>query len=764
MRRNHVIRAAGLATIVAGVALSTPARAQNFGITFTPLTQSGTPMGDPATDAINERNVVGDAANPAAFVAQDTSYLYFRLRLDKTPAGDNNPTYPYTGQLKPFGWSCAVETNGTLTNYEFLGAVNGIEAQGPGPAPDQVEWRYNAVTSAPNSIGEEAEVLVAAFERATHVQVTQAASTFNGDPDFFLSWAIPLATIRAGDPARMIPGIPAGTTMRFGCGTSNNARNYSADPVCAKSNATCTLSDSWSDPLNCTDAGCTAAGTTDTDGDGVSDAQEAALGTNPNSKDTDGDGIPDNVELSATGAAGPYAGIDTDGDGVIDAKDLDSDNDCKPDKDEGTAAYRTKAADPNANCPPNQICDTTKGQCVAPPPPCDGDFGSGRPNACKDPAKPACNTAAPFAGFCTECSATNVTRCTGVAPTCDVTTGTCAGCNGDRGTGATQACQRPDAPFCAVDGSCNECVTDADCTAAGGPVHAGPDCTKDNADAGAGPGVCTDKDTDGDGVNDTVERLLGTDPNNPDTDGDGIGDKEELTPVGGGTTARVDTDGDGTPDALDSDSDGDGLSDRDEGTSDVDGDGKPNYRDPDDDGDGILTKDEVADTQKSAGAGVTDDVDGDGKKNWYDDDADGDGKKDGDEGRGDSDGDGKPNYLDPDDGGGDGGKTDAGGQGCTTDSDCGGPDSGRVCSDATKTCTDGCRGTGGNTCPAGVSCSSTSAATGTCDDSGVLEGGSCSCRTSGNASTGIAGLLVAAAAIGAATRRRRSTSGRSTRR
>ncbi len=37
---------------------------------------------------------------------------------------------------------------------------------------------------------------------------------------------------------------------------------------------------------------------TDTDGDGISDADEEALGTNPNNADTDGDGIPDNVEIA----------------------------------------------------------------------------------------------------------------------------------------------------------------------------------------------------------------------------------------------------------------------------------------------------------------------------------------------------------------------------------------------------------------------------------------------------------------------------------
>ena len=38
-------------------------------------------------------------------------------------------------------------------------------------------------------------------------------------------------------------------------------------------------------------------------------------------------------------------------------------------------------------------------------------------------------------------------------------------------------------------------------------------------------------DTDGDGLPDTSEKLLGTDPNNPDTDGDGKNDKVDPNPT-----------------------------------------------------------------------------------------------------------------------------------------------------------------------------------------------------------------------------------------
>ncbi|MEY2565615.1 MAG: hypothetical protein QOE35_144 [Actinomycetota bacterium] len=81
-------------------------------------------------------------------------------------------------------------------------------------------------------------------------------------------------------------------------------------------------------------------------------------------------------------------------------------------------------------------------------------------------------------------------------------------------------------------------------------------------------------DADGDGVSDEQETRLGTNPNNADTDNDGIDDGRETN---GGLF--VDSDGDGTMDAKDSDSDNDTKSDQAEGTGDCDNDGKPNWRD-----------------------------------------------------------------------------------------------------------------------------------------------------------------------------------------
>ncbi len=180
-------------------------------------------------------------------------------------------------------------------------------------------------------------------------------------------------------------------------------------------------------------------------------------------------------------------------------------------------------------------------------------------------------------------------------------------------------------------------------------------------------------DTDGDGLPDTVEIAIGTDPTNPDTDGDGVRDGIEVGPD---FTRPMDTDGDGKIDALDTDDDGDTLLTKDErGTGatpiDTDGDGKPDYLDTDDDNDTVLTRIEVGlkmnpRNPDTDGDGVLDgievgtdvtkplDTDGDGTIDALDTDDDGDTLLTKDELGSpakptDTDGDGKPDYLDPDD-------------------------------------------------------------------------------------------------------------------
>src|SRR5204862_501944 len=89
----------------------------------------------------------------------------------------------------------------------------------------------------------------------------------------------------------------------------------------------------------------------DADGDGLSDNQEKAIGTDPNDADSDDDGLLDGQQ--------PNPSEDRDGDGLIDVLDADSDGDGLFD---GTEAGRP--------CDPAKT-DVSKNKCVA-----DADLGA----------------------------------------------------------------------------------------------------------------------------------------------------------------------------------------------------------------------------------------------------------------------------------------------------------------------------------------------------------------------------------------------------
>ncbi len=133
-------------------------------------------------------------------------------------------------------------------------------------------------------------------------------------------------------------------------------------------------------------------------------------------------------------------------------------------------------------------------------------------------------------------------------------------------------------------------------------------------------------DDDGDGLPDTLEAALASDPRLADSDGDGLPDgAEAVTVLAGGDP---DPDGDGLPPWLDQDSDGDGLPDALEGLADSDDDGLPDALDPDADGNGLPDAQEAGPLLAAEGPM---DSDGDGLPDFRDRDDDGDGLLDSNE-------------------------------------------------------------------------------------------------------------------------------------
>ncbi len=97
--------------------------------------------------------------------------------------------------------------------------------------------------------------------------------------------------------------------------------------------------------------------------------------------------------------------------------------------------------------------------------------------------------------------------------------------------------------------------------------------------------VVADKDSDGDGLTDEQEGLIGTDPELPDTDSDGFSDKDEVTVYH--TDPLDNTSAPGSDSSTPTDTDGDGIADDLESIDDRDADSLPNLYDLDSDNDGL---------------------------------------------------------------------------------------------------------------------------------------------------------------------------------
>jgi outer membrane protein OmpA-like peptidoglycan-associated protein len=409
----------------------------------------------------------------------------------------------------------------------------------------------------------------------------------------------------------------------------------------------------------------------DSDGDGLTNGQEATAGTNPNNPDTDGDGVQDGVEVGGN-ASTPLDtdgdGIinalepsgDTDGDGLADSADTDSDNDGIPDSVErgsgaspidsdgdGIKDYIDRDSD-NDGIPDALEAGTT------PAAPVDTD-GDGKKDYLD---RDSDNDGLP-----------------------DTIEGDASGVDTD-----------------------NDEIDDVyDVNAVIGAVDANLDGIADGNTPpdtdGDGIADFREVDSDHDGIIDTAEGNV----SGVDTDGDGI-DNSLDTDLTGGADANGDliddsyvlpnTDGDGVPDFRDLDSDNDSIVDvREAGLGDTnqdglldagvattsnppdtDNDNQDDYRDLDSDNDGArdITQagnqvldanndgrvDNTADTDGDGlaneadgspnqfGAGI--DSDGDGIANGADLDDDNDGIPDTLDGAGDFDGDGVINSLDRD--------------------------------------------------------------------------------------------------------------------
>lgn len=413
--------------------------------------------------------------------------------------------------------------------------------------------------------------------------------------------------------------------------------------------------------------GCLAA---DSDGDGLTNAEEDALHTDRNNPDTDGDGLNDGIEVGGN----PAQPIDTDndgipdvlergnndadGDGLPDAADLDSDNDGIPDSvetnngvprdtdNDGVPDHLDRDSDGDG------IPDALEaGQNGGTPVDTDGD---GTPDSLDLDSD---NDRVPDS---LETNATGTdTDGDGIDDAFDADTTGEPDMNGD-GVGDSAALRDTD-----HDGQPDHLDADTDGDGILDTVEAGltgNDADNDGIDDALDPQWTGGPDVDGDGIDDNYALPDHDGDDVPDvadldSDNDGVFDVVEVGLTDRDHDARADqgqapvstprdSDSDGTPDYVDLDSDGDGSFDIVEGgfqQFDGNGDGRIDAG-PDSDRDGIP---DIADAAPLI-PGAFADRDGDGIADAIDLDLDNDGIPDAVEGSSDADGDGLPNLADRD--------------------------------------------------------------------------------------------------------------------
>jgi large repetitive protein len=617
------------------------------------ITQFGIGISDPLADGQNNgREIVGDATDPAVFMFNDGTDVFFRLRLDDTPAQG--------GGLAPFGWGVIIDTDGNFNDYELIAIAEGV-------GTDEVSLAANTTPGGVGDPSDTAETLLytanADLAANGNVRILSAGTSFNASPDFFLDFAIPYAMFLAA-------GIDANTPLRLIAGTSASGRSLTVDiGGTALSPGPGTIDDAASDPI--TISGVPAV--QDLDGDGVSDRTDL---------DDDGDGIPDLVEGSN----------DEDGDGIPNFMDLDADNDGVPDVIEAGHGAADANGDGMVDGPfgANGLADvletaTESGTINYTLLDTDGD---GEPDYLDlDADGDGLNDMAETGNGALDANGDGRidddtdADSDGLADSVDDQDDTFGfpgvdplGLDGD-GDGIPDMFDAGMGTGGASGDSDGDGATDATECPGGWPC---PDADNDGTpDYMEGAGAV---DTDGDGLTDAEETALGTGLNDSDSDDDGIRDGDETDPGG-------DQDGDRIINALDHDADGDGIFDGteigltvpDAGTDlgaghfipDADDTTMTDPLDADTDNGGVRDGDEDVNHDGRVDDGETDplvmadddpadiDTDGDGLTDVReaelgsdpdDRDTDDDGVIDGDEAPpdGDPDGDGIINVLDPD--------------------------------------------------------------------------------------------------------------------
>ena len=170
-----------------------------------PIYRGGLYVQDDNGDTNGSRNIVSDSNNAAAFLHNDGTTMFFRMRLDDDPSGSGGQK-----ELQSFGWGAEFDTNKDASGYEWLIMVDGIGTEG-------IHLEENTVQGILGDPGDKSENIVSTISLAGNYRVVTADTSFNGDTDYFLDWKFPYATFKSetgltdNDPIRIFEGSSSAT-------------------------------------------------------------------------------------------------------------------------------------------------------------------------------------------------------------------------------------------------------------------------------------------------------------------------------------------------------------------------------------------------------------------------------------------------------------------------------------------------------------------------------------------------------------------------
>jgi uncharacterized protein (TIGR03382 family) len=284
-----------------------------------PLELDGVAMTDPCGDESGSSwwDIVGDASSPAAYWYDDGTNLWFRMRVNDQP---------YSGtSWRSFGWGVMIEADWDTADekYDYILYVDGKAETvtlgenviGATPFTDDAPEVDLDTWSAPMAESGSASAGNAGWAAAA----TDVCA--DGSAEYYLDWYVPVADLTA------LTGITDTSALGFVVGTSASTKRFSKDLAgCDDASGLC---GDWYDSVGDTPA--------DPDGDGLTNDEEASLGTDPNDADSDDGGVSDGDEVtSGTDPASGGDDYDRDEDGLTDEEEvaLGTDPD-DPDSDDG---------------------------------------------------------------------------------------------------------------------------------------------------------------------------------------------------------------------------------------------------------------------------------------------------------------------------------------------------------------------------------------------------------------------------------------------